>query len=343
MAKKSSRRKVIRFGIVAANCLVVIGAIVILFGQESNADNASLASLKSSSPSRVNLTPLDTVSSSEIAAAAAQLAHLAETNAVVNKAASDQVRASLLAVGDESLIKPQVVKSDYFSNKDIKTYIAKQGDTLASIAKFFSLKEDTLRWSNSLGSSVVKSGQKLLIPPVDGIVYTVKSSDTADSLAKKYNADKSQIIAFNDAEISGIKKGERIIIPGGQQPAPAGGAFIPLSYYPSYGSNGYFYGECTWYVATQIAVPSNWHNANTWAYFASRTPGWQVSSTPIVGAIAQTPFSGGGYGHVAIVDAVSSDGSQIKFRDMNGVAGWGRVGYSNWVPTSSFVSYITKR
>jgi surface antigen len=62
-----------------------------------------------------------------------------------------------------------------------------------------------------------------------------------------------------------------------------------------------------------------------------------------VGAIAQTPFSGGGYGHVAIVDAVSSDGSQIKFRDMNGVAGWGRVGYSNWVPTSSFVSYITKR
>jgi surface antigen len=69
--------------------------------------------------------------------------------------------------------------------------------------------------------------------------------------------------------------------------------------------------------------------------------GWSVSSKPTVGAIAQTPYAAGGEGHVAIVDGVSADGTQIKFRDMNGLAGWGRVGYSGWVSASTFPNYIT--
>ncbi|HUC88199.1 MAG TPA: CHAP domain-containing protein, partial [Candidatus Binatia bacterium] len=63
-------------------------------------------------------------------------------------------------------------------------------------------------------------------------------------------------------------------------------------------------------------------------------------SSPQVGAIAQTPYAAGGEGHVAIVDAVSADGSQIQFRDMNGLAGWDRVGYSGWVSASTFPHYI---
>jgi len=44
---------------------------------------------------------------------------------------------------------------------------------------------------------------------------------------------------------------------------------------------------------------------------------------------------------VAVVDEVNADGTMIKFRDMNGVAGWGAVGYSGWVPTSTYPNYIT--
>jgi len=43
---------------------------------------------------------------------------------------------------------------------------------------------------------------------------------------------------------------------------------------------------------------------------------------------------------VAIVDAVSEDGSQIQIRDMNGQAGFGRVGYSSWIPVSTYQHFI---
>ena len=94
-------------------------------------------------------------------------------------------------------------------------------------------------------------------------------------------------------------------------------------------------------MASKIAVPSNWGNANTWAYYASLS-GWHVGPIPSVGAIAQTPYAAGGQGHVAIVDAVSANGTMIKFSDMNGLAGWGRVGYSGWVSASLFPNYITR-
>ncbi len=161
-------------------------------------------------------------------------------------------------------------------------------------------------------------------------------------MAAKYNANISQVIAYNDAEISGLTPGEQIIIPNGTlatstSSSSSGRGFL-WGNGPIYGFNGYDFGYCTWYVATQIRVPSNWGNAATWAYYAGLS-GWNVSSKPVVGAIAQTPA--GGEGHVAIVTAVSADGSQIQYRDMNGIAGWGRVGYSGWASTSRFVHYIT--
>src|SRR6185312_9645908 len=101
-----------------------------------------------------------------------------------------------------------------------------------------------------------------------------------------------------------------------------------------YGFNGYDWGNCTWYVATQIAVPANWGNAATWAAGA-RAAGWTVGPTPAVGAIAQTPYAAGGLGHVAIVDGVSADGTQVLIRDMNGIAGFDRVGIA-WEPASRY-------
>jgi surface antigen len=90
-------------------------------------------------------------------------------------------------------------------------------------------------------------------------------------------------------------------------------------------------------VHSRVSVPTNWGNANTWDNYA-RLSGWTVSSTPVAGAVAQTDR--GGLGHVAVVEAVSADGTMMKYSDMNGLAGWGRVGYSGWVPISTFQHYI---
>jgi surface antigen len=109
-----------------------------------------------------------------------------------------------------------------------------------------------------------------------------------------------------------------------------------------YGFNGYDFGFCTWYVATQVSVPGNWGNASSWAYYA-RLSGWNVGSTPTVGSIAQTARAAGGEGHVAMVEGVSPDGSQIEIRDMNNYGdggGFDRVG-SGWVSASAFQNFIS--
>ena len=67
--------------------------------------------------------------------------------------------------------------------------------------------------------------------------------------------------------------------------------------------------------------------------------GWIVSSTPVVGAVAQSDFMSS-LGHVAVVDEVSPDGTMMKYSDMNALCGWGCEGHSNWVPISTYPNYI---
>ncbi|HSH55686.1 MAG TPA: CHAP domain-containing protein, partial [Candidatus Limnocylindrales bacterium] len=198
-------------------------------------------------------------------------------------------------------------------------------------------------WSNGLTSNAVNAGQALVIPPVNGIVYTVKAGDTPESLANKYKASAEQIIASNDAEIAGLKPGERILIPNGLQPAPVVNVRAATSGFAwgssaIYGFNGYTFGYCTWYVANRVTVPANWGNANTWDNRAPMS-GWVVGSIPKVGAIGQTDR--GAEGHVGVIEAVSEDGTMIKYADMNGIAGWGREGRTtDWVSAAKFEHYI---
>lgn len=348
LARKSTRRRALRYAIVAGNTLLLAGVVgFVLLGQRSDAASAPLASTAPvTAAAAPALNPLDQLSSADIAVNVARMAGLPEATAVVNQADSVNAELTMTPTSTSIVAKPQVVvAATLLSRKDIHTYIVRPGDTVASVAAAFGITSDSVRWSNSLAGNTLATGQKLVLPPQTGIVYTVKAGDTIDSLAQKFKASKDQLIAVNDAEISGIHAGEQIFIPNGSKPAPQavyagsyGGGFA-WGTAPIYGYNGYDYGYCTWYVANRIAVPSNWGNASTWAYYAALS-GWTVSSHPVVGAIAQTPYAAGGEGHVAIVEAVSPDGSQIKFSDMNGLAGWGRIGYSGWTPASLFPHYI---
>jgi surface antigen len=220
--------------------------------------------------------------------------------------------------------------------------VVQQGDTADSLATKFGLTAASITGSNNLNSSTLKVGTTLLIPPGNGIVYQVKANDTVASVVNKYGADNDLFVSVNDAE-RGLIAGSYVWIPNVAAPAAPSYAalaasFRVASFSPNYGFNGYDYGYCTYYVASKIAVPSNWGNANTWDNYARATPGWSVMLTPVPGAVAQTDR--GGLGHVAIVSEVSPDGTMIKYSDMNGLAGWGRVGYSDWTSASHFEHYI---
>lgn len=295
-----------------------------------------------SASSSVAANPLDQLSSADIAVHIARMTGLPESTEVVNQADSANAQLAISSSDDSVIAKPQVVATALKSRKDIQTYTTVAGDTLASIAVKFGVTSDSIKWSNDLSSATIQPNQKLAIPPVNGIVYTVKTGDTPDKLAVQYNTNKDLIITTNDAEVGGLKVGERILIPDGTKSTPT---YVAAPAYNSglawgttaiYGYNGYPFGFCTWYAATQAGAASNWGNANTWAAGA-RASGWTVTTTPRPGAIAQR---GGGLGHVGIVEAVSEDGTMMKFSDMNGIAGWGRVGYSDWVSIRTFQYYI---
>lgn len=334
---RRSQKRFVRYSVLLANVALLIIVVAFVVGSSSSSSAVHQSVNAEASPD-IAANPLDQVSSADIAVQVARMTNLYEKVSVTNNA--DSVNAQLATPPSATAIatKPQVITTALKSIKDLQRYTVQPGDTVASLTTKFGVTSDTIMWSNNLTGNALTAGTQLYIPPVNGIVYTAQAGDTADSLAAKFHGNKDAVIAFNDTEVSGIKAGQVVVIPDGNKTVAVAvrstgtsylGAFAWGGYSPIYGANAYDFGWCTWYVASKIAVPSNWGNANTWAIYAARS-GWTVSSVPRAGAIAQT--SAGWAGHVGIVEAVSPDGTMMKYSDMNGLAGWGRVGYSDWVP-----------
>lgn len=187
-------------------------------------------------------------------------------------------------------------------------------------------------------------------------MYVVQTNDTVDGLVTRFRANKEKLLMMNDADVAGLPVGQRILIPDGSiipvvtrrtvtttaatEARPVSGGFS-FGSAPIYGRNGYDYGFCTWGVANLVSVPANWGHAKSWASGAVRS-GWNVSSTPSVGAVAHTAGGGYGFGHVGLVIDVNEDGSMIRYKDMNGIGGWGRYYVSDWVPAHSmFRNFLT--
>jgi surface antigen len=340
--KKKNRQRVIRWGLVVSNLTLLLIVAIFLLSNRSASQTVRSSTLSSATSTASSTTnPLDRLSSAQIALTAAQMTNMTELTAVKNQADSDSLLLAVVPNDSTALSKPQIISTAGKSKKDIINYVVLPGEDVNALATKFGVSADSIKWSNSLNGNTLTAGAHLVIPPINGIVYTVKNNDTPASLASKYSSDANQIIAYNDAEVGGLKPGDRILIPNGRLAAAAAvsrGTVSYGSFIASYGGNGYDYGYCTYYAASRVSVPTNWGNANTWDNYA-RLSGWTVSTVPVAGAIAQTDAMSY-LGHVAYVEAVSADGTQMKYSDMNGIAGWGRVGYSDWVSSTTFQHYI---
>ncbi|SCB95142.1 Surface antigen, partial [Weissella bombi] len=103
--------------------------------------------------------------------------------------------------------------------------------------------------------------------------------------------------------------------------------------------NTYPYGQCTWYVKGDLSwVGNNWGNASSWASSATAA-GHTVNGTASVGAVAYfAPGVGGasGYGHVAVVDSVNSDGT-VTISEANYA---GKLYNSRTISTSNVSGFI---
>lgn len=285
---------------------------------------------------------VDQLVATNIAAGIAERANLPIANNVANLSVSLAAESQLTQNNSSVINKPQIIQPTA-DNRQIKNYIAKAGDTATSVGQQFNLSANTIKWANNLSSDAIDNGKQLVILPIDGMLYTVKSGDTIESLAAKYGASVDQITAYNDLELGGLTAGHQIIIPAGVLPENERPGYVSPTNAASQGSylggystinaqiagvsagNRYAPGNCTWYAyerRMQLGRPvgSYWGNAATWAMYA-RAAGYLVDNTPSVGAVMQ---NGGGYGHVAVVEEVNSDGS-ITISEMNYAGNFNRV------------------
>ncbi|MBQ3352472.1 LysM peptidoglycan-binding domain-containing protein [Candidatus Saccharibacteria bacterium] len=231
--------------------------------------------------------------------------------------------------------------------RGIFQYTIRTGESLDTVAARYGVSVDQLRWSNNLRTADVSEGQTILVPSVPGIAYKVKAGDTVQSVAEKYNSTVTEIVSVNDLEKDqNLVPDSTILVPNGVLPETERPEYVvPTAYRNSYSGasssnyhytasyasgNKYAYGWCTWYawqwrhdnMPGNYNLPSNLGNANTWAN-AARAAGFAVNRTPAYGAVFQT--GAGWLGHVGVVTRVNGDGS-VVISDMNGIAGWGRVG-----------------
>lgn len=108
------------------------------------------------------------------------------------------------------------------ARRSVEQYIVKGGDTLSTIAEYYSISTESILWANSMTSKdYIKPGQTLEIPPSDGVLVTVSKGDTLSSLAKKYEANEQSIADFNWLDYPfTLETGVKLFIPDGKMPAP---------------------------------------------------------------------------------------------------------------------------
>ncbi|MBI5754109.1 M23 family metallopeptidase [Candidatus Peregrinibacteria bacterium] len=122
-------------------------------------------------------------------------------------------------VSDDSgyLVKmnPPTNESNRIGMTDYAVHTVESGETISGIAKQYSVKAETIMWENNIvNSKTLRVGQKLLIPPVDGVSYKVASGDNVEKIAKKYNIVSTAIVAQNGLGTDAVYKGEELFLPG---------------------------------------------------------------------------------------------------------------------------------
>lgn len=122
-------------------------------------------------------------------------------------------------VSDESgyLIKinPQTGTSSRIGMTDFAVHTIESGESLSVIATRYGVSVTTLMAENNIANAnTIRIGQKLLIPPIDGLSYTVAKGDTLKKIADKYKISTDAIIAQNGLENDVIAKGQELFLPG---------------------------------------------------------------------------------------------------------------------------------
>jgi len=114
---------------------------------------------------------------------------------------------------------PQTVTA--VATRPVQEVTIHEGDTLATMANYYDVSVEAIAYANGLSDARLQMGQKLVIPPAEGALYTVKDGDTVESIASRFKVDASVISTYNRCtfEPEQCAPGQRILVRGAELPA----------------------------------------------------------------------------------------------------------------------------
>lgn len=128
------------------------------------------------------------------------------------------LNGSLLKIGDTILIPDS--KGENILIGSVK-YKVRKGDTLIELGKKFGVSVSNIRRENNLRSSLIRVGQRLIIPSPSGSAesveiaheYIVKKGDTLTEIAERFGVSVGGLKSANTLKGSNIIIGTTLIIP----------------------------------------------------------------------------------------------------------------------------------
>ncbi|MFN0073790.1 MAG: LysM peptidoglycan-binding domain-containing protein [Chloroflexota bacterium] len=139
---------------------------------------------------------------------------VAETPAYLGEDAPQSVEypsAEFAALSDPA---PEV----HTRRTEVVEYGIVDGDSLLTIAEEFGLRAETLIWANDIEDpDLIVAGQKLKIPPLDGLFYTVRPGDGLHAIALRFGIDLSAVLNQNQIDdADSVIVGTPLFLPGGR-------------------------------------------------------------------------------------------------------------------------------
>ena len=274
------------------------------------------------------------VNSKSITEAISRVAAMSEIVSANNKMLEQQ-KADKKAISDKQVA----------NNEAINTVIANQ-QKLADDAQALTTKQAELKVAelNLAAEKATAEGEKAsLLEQKAAAEAEARVAAEAEAAYKARQTSQQQSVVASgntsfSAQVQATSTTDEEDSSYTPAPAPA-----PARQRPTYSSNASSYptGECTWGAKTLAPWAGDyWGNGAQWATSAAAA-GFRTGSTPQVGAIAC--WNDGGYGHVAVVTAVSSSTSiQVSESNYGGNRTIGnKRGWFNPTTTSEgFVTYI---
>ena len=267
------------------------------------------------------------------------------TEAISRVAAmSEIVSANNKMLQQQKEDKKAIAEKQVANNEAINTVIANQ-QTLADDAQALTTKQAELKVAelNLAAEKATAEGEKAtLLEQKAAAEAEAKAAAAAEAAYKAQQTSQQQTVAASAnttfaAQVQATSSSSSSSDDDSSYtPAPT-----PVSQRPTYSTNASSYptGECTWGAKTLAPWAGDyWGNGAQWATSAAAA-GFRTGSQPQVGAIAC--WNDGGYGHVAVVTAVSSTTSiQVSESNYGGNRTIGnKRGWFN--PTTTSEGYVT--